>query len=267
MNRLFKSDNYAISYMIIGEGIPVVLLHGFGEDSTIFSNQIEALKDKYQLIIPDIPGTGNSTLNINKVVPDMESFADCLKSLLDELQIHKCVMLGHSMGGYITLSFAEKYPASLLAFGLIHSTAFADTKDKKENRNRGIKLMEEYGADSFLKNTFPNLFSAVYKETNNEELNNLIQQFSYITTDTCVFYYQAMIARTDKTNVLKNNDLPVLFVIGEDDIAAPMEDVLKQVSLPTISSVHILKDVGHMSMIEAPDKLNKILIDFLEDIA
>jgi len=94
-------------------------------------------------------------------------------------------------------------------------------------------------------------------------LNNLINQFSYISTETCVFYYEAMISRSDKTNVLKSTALPVLFVIGEDDIAAPMSDVLQQVPLPTVSFVHILKNVGHMSMVEAPGKLNKILIDYL----
>ena len=72
-----------------------------------------------------------------------------------------------------------------------------------------------------------------------------------------------MISRSDKTNVLKSTALPVLFVIGEDDIAAPMSDVLQQVPLPTVSFVHILKNVGHMSMVEAPGKLNKILIDYL----
>jgi len=263
MQKIFKGDKYSVSYRITGEGIPVVLLHGFGEDSTIFNNQIDELKDKCQLIIPDIPGTGKSDLHYNEVTPDMGFLADCIKSLLDELKIEKCVLLGHSMGGYITLSFAEKYSNSLLAFGLIHSTAFADTEEKIVNRKRGIKLMEEYGAAPFLRNTFPNLFSAVYKEENNDELNNLINQFSYISTETCVFYYEAMISRSDKTNVLKSTALPVLFVIGEDDIAAPMSDVLQQVPLPTVSFVHILKNVGHMSMVEAPGKLNKILIDYL----
>ena len=262
---IFKQDNFTVSYKITGEGTPVVLLHGFGEDSTIFNNQINAFKGKCQLIIPDIPGTGNSYLNYNEVLADMGTLADCIKALLYNLQIEKCILLGHSMGGYITLSFAEKYPDCLLAFGLIHSTAFADTTEKITNRKRGITLMEEYGAASFLKNTLPNLFSSVYKEQNNDELNNLINQFSHITTEACVFYYTAMIARTDKTSVLKNNKLPVLFVIGEDDIAAPMADVLQQVSLPMVSSIHILKKVGHMSMVEAPDKLNNILIDFLEN--
>ena len=267
MHKIFNGENYSISYKLVGEGMPLVFLHGFGEDSTIFNNQIEVLKDKYQLIIPDIPGTGKSALSFKDAIPDMGFFANCFKALLDNLKIDKCILLGHSMGGYIMLSFAQNYPDSLLAFGLIHSTAFADTEEKKVNRERGIKLMEEYGAAPFLRNTFPNLFSAVYKEENIVELNSLINQFSYISTEACVFYYKAMIARTDKTNVLKITKVPVLFVIGEEDIAAPMSDVLQQVSLPKVSDVQIMNNVGHMSMIEVPDKLNKILIDFIWFVA
>lgn len=267
MKKIFKADNYSISYLEKGKGPAVVLLHGFGEDGTIFNHQLDALSDNYHVIIPDIPGTGDSVIDYNKVESDMDMLADCIKSLLDYLQINKVVLLGHSMGGYITLSFAEKYADRLYAFGLIHSTAFADTEEKKLNRSRGIEIMRLYGAAGFLRNTFPNLFSSEYKSVNHDELNNLITQFSYISTDTCIYYYKAMIARKDKTMILKTITLPVLFVIGEEDIAAPMADVLQQVPMPAVSFVHILKNTGHMSMVEAPDKLNSILKDFLDDIS
>ncbi len=267
MNGLFESKDFSISYNIYGEGMPVVLLHGFGEDASIFKLQVDALKTSCKLIIPNITGTGNSALLFNQVDPSMELLANYFKEFIDRLQIDKFVLLGHSMGGYITLAFAEKYPDNLLAFGLIHSTAFADNDDKKANRWRGIELMSKYGADAFLRTTFPNLFSNDFKATNQDELQSLIQQFSYITTNACVFYYKAMIARTDKTDLLKHTNLPVLFVIGEEDIAAPMSDVLQQVPLPALSSVHILNNVGHMSMIEAPEKLNEILKAFFKVVA
>ena len=267
MKKIFKADNYSISYLEKGEGPAIVLLHGFGEDGSIFNQQLDVLTKNYHVIIPDIPGTGDSEINHNEVEADMDMLADCIKSLLDYLKINKMVLLGHSMGGYITLSFAEKYADRLYAFGLIHSTAFADTEEKKLNRSRGIEIMKQYGASSFLRNTFPNLFAAEYKSLNHDELNKLITQFSYITTDACVYYYKAMIARKDKTLVLKKTNLPVLFVIGEEDIAAPMADVLQQVPMAAVSSVHILKNTGHMSMKEAPDKLNIILKEFLDNIS
>ena len=265
MKYIFKGDHYSVPYSIYGEGVPVILLHGFGEDATIFNNQIKALEQQCTLIIPDIPGTETDTLAFEKLEPTLENLAECIKALLHHLKIEKCILLGHSLGGYITLAFADKYPEKLFSFGLIHSTAFADSEEKMNNRLRGIQLMNDYGAASFLKATFPNLFSNVFKTERHNELEELITRFATISTDACVFYYKAMIARTDKTALLKNTSLPILFVIGEEDIAAPMADVLQQVSLPAFAVVHILENVGHMSMIEAPDKLNDILINFIKE--
>jgi len=257
----------SVSYLLTPvSGFPVVLLHGFGEDPTIFNTQIDALKDKYQLIVPYLPATGESVIDFNHCEDTVEFMATTILGLLDHLKINKCVMLGHSMGGYVTLAFAEMYPQRLQAFGLIHSTAFADSDEKKIVRHRGIDIMKEYGASSFLRTSFPNLFSSEWKAIHAEELNELIFRFSYISTEACVYYYNAMINRNDKTEMLEQTNHPVLFVIGEEDIAAPMSDVLQQVHLPKKSYVHILPRIGHMSMIESPNKLNEILSTFLEEV-
>src|ERR1041385_6326251 len=112
-----------IFYRVIGNGKPVILVHGFGEDSTVWQNQIEFLKDKFLLIIPDLPGSGRS-----EMIDDMsiEGIAEAIKEIF-ELEVSKishseACMIGHSMGGYITLAFAEKYPEYLNAFGLFHSS-------------------------------------------------------------------------------------------------------------------------------------------------
>lgn len=263
MNRLYQSNSFSIAYDVAGVGTPVVLLHGFGEDATIFQHQKDFLKGKCKLIALNLPGTGNSIVDYSTANATVEYLAEVVNELLNHLEIEKCILLGHSMGGYITLAFAELFPDKLMSFGLIHSTAFADSEEKKINRLKGIDIMKEYGAAAFLKTTFPNLFSNEFKKTQHPLLETLISQFSYITTDACVYYYQAMIARTDKTNLLRTAAVPVLFVIGEEDIAAPMADVLQQAYLPAVSYVHILKNVGHMSMVEAPEKLNAILEEFI----
>ena len=265
-SQQLATGNQQLAYTQTGSGFPVVLLHGFGEDGSIFNAQVEALKDQFQLIVPSLPATGASVIDFNHCPDTVEFMATAILGLLDHLKINKCVMLGHSMGGYITLAFAEMYPERLQAFGLIHSTAFADSDEKKIVRHRGIDIIKEYGAASFLRTTFLNLFSTAWKAAHAEELNELINRFSYISTEACTYYYHAMINRTDKTAMLKSTSLPVLFVIGEEDIAAPMADVLQQVHLPEKSYVHILPHIGHMSMIESPNKLNEILSAFLEDI-
>ena len=140
MQKFFIYQTATISYSVQGKGKPVVLLHGFGEDSSIWDQQVLFLKEHCLLIVPDLPGSGKSDLLKLKVEPDpisIDDYADCIYSLLQHEAIPFCIMLGHSMGGYITLAFAEKYPLLLEGFGLIHSTAYADSEEKKtEPRKR-----------------------------------------------------------------------------------------------------------------------------------
>ena len=197
----------------------------------------------------------------NKV--SISDYAEAILSILQAEGIQTCIMLGHSMGGYITLAFAEKYAPYLSAFGLINSTAFADSPEKKQTRLKGIDLMEQYGAAPFLKNTIPNLFANQYKESNPDQVMEFIHASSSIATKTCQQYFQAMMNRPDRTEILKSNHLPILFVLGTDDIAAPLIDLQLQIHLPLKPTIHILEKVGHMTMMEATDQLNEYLLDFI----
>lgn len=260
-----------ISYAVQGTGTPVVLLHGFGEDGHIWDGQVAFLQEHCQLIVPDIPGSGNSALLQLPNLPSsgqhayvsIDDYADVVHAILQAEGISRCLMLGHSMGGYITLAFAQKYPERLTGFGLVHSTAFADSEEKKQMRGKAIEAIGRYGAQPFLKNTIPNLFGKSFKEKHPEKVSQLINAASGFTAEALQQYYQAMIHRPDRCQVLKSNRLPVLFVMGTEDMAAPMEDVLKQVSLPEISYIHVLPDCGHMGMWEAPDTLNQLLLAFI----
>lgn len=266
MPKSFKHSSGVLSYEVYGEGQPVMLLHGFGEDSHIWNEQAAFLQPYCQLIVPDLPGSGLSDL-LQDLVPEkpvtLDDYADLLSALLQKEQISQCIMLGHSMGGYITLAFAEQYPHMLKAYGLIHSTAFADSEEKKKIRERGIEIIGQYGAFAFLKNTIPNLFGTRFKETQAAKMNQLIEASASFSDASLQQYYRAMILRPDRTAVLKSNRQPVLFVMGTEDTAAPMADVLKQVSLPEISYIHVLQDVGHMGMWEASGQMNQLLLAFI----
>jgi pimeloyl-ACP methyl ester carboxylesterase len=118
----------------------IVLVHGFCENHTCFNYIVSLLSSKFKIICPDLPGFGKSKLLENT---SMDEMADCLKELLDNLSISKCVMLGHSKGGYVSLAFANKYPEFLSAIGLLHSTALADSAERLEKRKQIIKFIEE----------------------------------------------------------------------------------------------------------------------------
>ncbi|MEP7319593.1 MAG: alpha/beta hydrolase [Panacibacter sp.] len=274
MQKTFQHNNAVINYSINGEGTPVVLLHGFGADATIWSNQAAFLQNQCRLIIPHFPGSGLSTFTDNENAASaaedtpstLEYYTDCVHALLQQENIESCIMLGHSMGGYITLNFAEQYPQFLKGFGLIHSSAFADTDEKKLHRKRSIDLMESYGVYSFLKNTTPILFSEKFRKEQPEKIMELVEQGNIFTVKALQQYYTAMMNRPDRTHVLQNSEVPVLFVIGTEDVAAPISDVLQQVHLPKIAYIHILEGTGHMGMWEAPDELNNFMLEFIKGI-
>ena len=264
MQQVFEFGGSTIHYLDTGRGNTIVLLHGFGEDSQIWNRQIAFLAKKYRLIVPDLPGSGNSTMLL---APDtIEAYASAINALLQHLSINQTIMLGHSMGGYITLAFAEAYPESLLGWGLIHSTAFADTEEKKLNRQRGIELMQQYGAYAFLRNTIPNLFAESFKKEQPEIVQALIDASKAFTAEACSAYYKAMQLRPDRTQVVSGSKTPVLFVLGTEDVAAPLNDLLQQVHLPPTAYIHILENVGHMGMLEATDEVNTHIAAFAADI-
>ena len=270
--QIFKNiliNNIYYSFIDEGNGKNIVLLlHGFGEDATIWQQQIDFLQKKYRVIAPNLAGTNNSNL-IDKSIITIEDYAIWVNQLLENLLPtinQKITILGHSMGGYITLAFAKLFPQKLNGFGLIHSTAFADSEEKKQVRLRCIDAMETYGGYAFLKNTIPNLFSNYFKENNFNQVENLIENSKTISNTALKQYYTAMMNRENTTIVLQNTTVPVLFIIGKEDVATPMQDVLQQCHLPNQSFIQILENVGHIGMLEAPEKVNVCIANFLKSI-
>ena len=259
----FDYKGRKLVYRVKGEGPVLVLLHGFGEDGSIWKNQYDTFLN-HQLVIPDLPGSGKS-----EMIDDMsmEGLADAVKELVNSLPAHsRIILIGHSMGGYITLAFAEKFPEILNAFGLFHSTAFADSEEKKENRQKGIKLMQEKGGYEFLKTIIPNLYGPGTKANKAELIEHHISEMRNAGTDANVMYYEAMIKRPDRTDVLRNSNVPVLLVFGKYDTAVPLEDGLKLSHLPSLSYIHILQQAGHMGMVEEPTESNQILSQFVTTV-
>lgn len=274
MQKLFETSDAVVSYRIEGEGTAVVLLHGFGQDSNVWNEQVNYLKSHCRLIVPDLPGSGKSVFKNNPSAlvtssskpSTVEYYADCIKALLAHENIIHCIMLGHSLGGYITLSFAERYPQQLAGFGLVHSTAFEDNEEKKLNRQKSIRMIKEYGSYAFIKNTMPPLFGKLFKVAHPEKIKQIAEAGNNFSKHTLQLYYSAMRDRPDRTAVLQNSEVPVLFVIGTEDIAAPQGDVLKQVHLPKIVYIHIFEKIGHMGMLEAPEKMNTALLEFIKGV-
>ena len=269
MTKTIDFLNSLISYTVVGEGMPVMLVHGFGEDRTTWKNVEEELKGSYKLIIPDLPGSGLSgMIDRKKMIPGigMTMYADVLKKILDQEKLPSCVMIGHSMGGYITLAFAQKYPEQLFTFGLFHSSAFADSDDKIKMRRKGIEFIRENGAYEFLKTSIPGLFGNRFRNEHPGRIHDCINRGVQFKDEVLIQYYEAMIHRPDLTTVLTSSSKPILFIIGETDLAIPLEQSLKECHLPTISEIEILHGVAHMGMWEDPVRCNQAIKSFLKRI-
>jgi pimeloyl-ACP methyl ester carboxylesterase len=270
MDKELLYQDKKIFYRITGNGNPVVLIHGFGEDGEVWKNQIGLLKNNppagkagFQLIIPDLPGSGKS-----EMIDDMsiEGMAEVIHSIIHEENIDSCPVIGHSMGGYITLALVEKYWNHVSAFGLFHSSAFADSEEKKAIRRKGIDFINQHGAFEFLKTATPNLFSPNSKEQIPNSIEELIKRGHNFSSVALVSYYEAMMERPDRTEMLHKATVPVLFIMGKYDNAIPIEEGLKQCHLPEKSYIYILRKSGHMGILEEKDKCNEILDKFLREI-
>ncbi|MDE3214260.1 MAG: alpha/beta hydrolase [Bacteroidota bacterium] len=253
-----------VFYATAGKGKPVILLHGFGEDHRFWDGMVPLLQEECRLILPDIPGSGQSELLEGS--PGMKEYAEVVQAIAAHEGLgHEqpfCLM-GHSMGGYIALAFAELYPDLLSGLGLVHSSAYADDEEKKGVRQRAIEFIGKNGAQPFLKSSIPNLFASQTVEQRPWLIDKAVEFSRDISPEALIQYYQAMMKRPDRTQVLQSFKKPVLFLIGKFDKAVSLEISLKQCHIPRISYIRILESSGHMGIWEEETEAGPFLLEFL----
>ena len=247
-------------YVKVGKGFPIVLLHGFAEDHHIWQAQIDFLQQHFLLLVPDLPGSGMSALPAEEM--SMELLADFVHEILLQEKIEQTILIGHSMGGYAAMAFMERHHTFLKGLVLFHSSAFEDDEERKKNRRKSIKLLQNNGKDVFLKAMIPNLYAASFKEKHPELLTQHLTMADAISSASLQAYYLAMINRPSRINLLQHTKMPIQFVIGVEDNAVPLAASLKQCHLPQIADVQILQGVGHTGMIEDKSRVNSILNSF-----
>ncbi len=249
--------NGKIYFEEYGNGNPLILVHGYTESLKIWNDYKESLSEKCRLILIDLPGHGNSS--IIDSVHTMELLADSIKAVLDYLKIEKTIMIGHSMGGYVSLAFARKYSRMLKGLGLFHSTSLADSDETKKAREKSIEAIHK-NHSGFLLNFIPSLFAPETKDLFQNEIQQLIEEASRIKPESLVAAQLGMKERSSTLDVLINASFPVMFIAGQKDSRIPFENVWVQMALTETAHSLILRNVGHMGFIEA--KLQ--CLDFIE---
>ena len=238
----------AIAYTDQGSGPVVVLLHGFCESKAVWADFSRALSAGYRVICPDLPGFGESLPDRKQV--SMEWFAGELHTFFQMLNIHAYHFVGHSLGGYVGLALAEKYPQELKSFCLFHSTAYADSDEKKINRDRAYKFVEKHGVETFAQSFIDPLFLLKNRQRLRADIDRLKQIAAHTSLDGLLATTLAMRDRPDRTQVLASLECPVLLIGGRNDATVRFETLEEQSKLSAHIALKIAEDCGHMGMFE-----------------
>ena len=237
----------------------LVLLHGHGVDDVIWDNLDANLNEYFTIVRPNI--------SLFTFCQTIEEYADELHRYLTNATITKCILIGHSMGGYIALAFAEKYPEMLEGFALFHSTAYADDEAKKHQRDQTIDLLKNHGTEAFVKHTAANMYGDRFKELYPEKIQAHIQRYKHLPPQALIAGLTAMRNRPDRTAVLASMPYPVLFIIGMQDKLIPFESCITLSEFPKRGYPFILSEAGHMGMVERPDATTRMITWYVNKIS
>ncbi|WP_375433939.1 alpha/beta fold hydrolase [uncultured Hymenobacter sp.] len=238
----------------------IVFLHGFAESREIWTDFTREFPAGYRLLMLNLLGHGTNVHDVRDY--SMEAQARYVAEQLRQKSVEKALLVCHSMGGYVALAFAERYPEQVAGLVLFHSTALPDTDEKKANRDKNIDFVRRHGVEKFMESFIRPLFAPANREQMREQREFLEDIGKSTPAATVVGALEAMRNRPNRTQVLKETEFPVLFIGGKDDVAVTVESLLPQLALPAESYALLLSDVGHLGYFEAPEQTRQAVVDF-----
>lgn len=260
MIKTTKYKNETVTFSDNGKGKTIVLLHGYLGSHKIWEQTIHNLSKSYRVIAIDLPGHGNT--ECFGYAHSMELMAKCVKAVLDFLRLKRYVLIGHSMGGYVGLAFADLYPDNLKGLCLYHSSAYADSEEKKKDRLRAIAAVKA-NRNLYTRTTIKNLFASKNIKYLKNELNFATAIAKQTSKKGMVAALLGMMDRPRRDIILGLVEYPIMMVIGELDAVLPYEQLIEQSLLIKNKTVLYLEHDGHFGFLESPQQSNKALRKFL----
>ena len=228
----------------------VVFLHGYLESPAIWTEFIGEHFADCHVLTPALPGyDGQDVPNEDY---SLEAAADAVRAALERAGAGHAVLVGHSMGGYVALAFAEKYPGLVAGLGLFHSSALPDTDQDRERRGRNRAFIEEHGVAAFAEEFLQPQFAAEHRESMAHHLAQFKTLAAAVPQAVALAGLEAMGQRPDRRPVLEKATYPVLFIAGKEDKAVLPEKTHEESLLPDHSTVLWLANVGHLGFVERP---------------
>jgi 3-oxoadipate enol-lactonase len=251
-----KANGINLAYERRGKGNPLVVLHGYPLDRTIWNEVGPELEKNFDLVTPDLRGFGQTDA-VEQVFTVADMAAD-IASLLDHLKIGKAVVAGHSMGGYVALAFARAYPQRLLGLGMISSQLLADPPDRREGRYKTAEEVAQKGVHGVADNMTPKLSADARVQMFVRGVIEMQKAAGVIGA------LKAMAQRPDSTSLFSNLTIPVLVIHGDADALIPVERAREMKAALASANYAELKALGHMPMMENPQAVGEALKFFMK---
>ena len=263
MTNKIKYQNIEIEFSEIGEGRVIVLLHGYMESLSVWDDFAEKLSGNYRVVSIDLPGHGNS--GVIEQVHTMKLMASIVDEVVNHLNIEKFSLIGHSMGGYVTLEYLSKYPQKLESYCLFHSTPFADTDQKRQERNRIIELIKQGKKVQLAKKHVEKTFA----DENVSKFEQEIGFMKIIAVNTpnegIIAALEGMKIRKDHFETMKKSNVPCLWIFGKKDNFISYNN-FEKIKFPKNCETASLEFSGHQGYVEEINISEETILRYLKSI-
>jgi 3-oxoadipate enol-lactonase len=258
----FQVSGVRLSVAHGGQGMPVVLVHGFPLSHTMWDQQLSRWIARWRVVAPDLRGFGDSQVTAGTVT--MEQMADDLAALLDAMKLREPVVLcGLSMGGYVAFQFWRKYAARLRALVLCDTRAVADTPEAVAGRHKMVELVLKSGTGPVAEAMLPKLFAAATLQERPEAVASQRRAMLAAAPEGVAAALRGMAARPDVRAWLPEIALPTLVVVGQHDAISTVDEMRQMAAAIPGAQFAVLAAAGHMTPVEAPEAFNAVVEEFL----
>ncbi len=259
-----KSGDAQITYQIVGSGLPVVLLHPFPANHEFWLPATQALSSRYQLILPDLRGHGDSSAGEGPAT--MQKHAADIAAILDHAGLGRVPMAGVSIGGYALFEFWRRFRGRVSGLALMNTKAQADSAEARGIRLRAAADVLERGTEPFFKSMVPKLFGKTTRDSRPDLVDGALQMMRRMSAGNVAQVQSGMAERLDSVPDLKSINVPTLLMTGDEDIlTGPSEAELMRQNIAG-SELKIIRHAGHYAAWEQPAEVGRLIRQFLERI-
>lgn len=255
-------DSLDVGYDDVGSGagVPLLFVHAFPLNRTMWAPQVSALVERCRCVAADLRGFGNSSV---RPPYSMEQYADDLALLLDQLHIERVVFCGLSMGGYVAFAFWRRHRHRVRALVLADTKATADSDDTLARRRQIIQLAYTNGPTAVANVQIPSMIGKTSREKQPDVYDAMHRMIAQASVEGIVGASEAMMVRPDSTATLATIDVPTLIVVGDEDAITPAKEARAMQERISGSRLEVIAQAGHLSSVERPASFNHLLTEFL----